>query len=161
MEPGRATHTSPPFPVAWCGLWKDPSGRMMYIERLGERQVSVSFTPGIHQLFYPLSIGPYGQTKRLPGVYQLDTYRVPVLQVEIGEPQCPPRYDIQFIFGEGDRLRPAEPWDMVSGVIARPQLALGWRAESDDSPEMAWAYPLSNYWRAEEEEMRFRAFHGW
>lgn len=161
MEPGRATHTPPPFPVEWCGLWKDPSGKVMFIQRVTDRQLEVTFTAGIQQAFFPLQSGPFHSTRRLPGIYQTDMYGAPILQIAIGEPHTGPRYDIHFIYGEGDRLRTAEPWDMVSGVIARPQLALGWRAENEDNTELAWAYPLSNYWKAEEEEMRFRAFHGW
>ncbi len=161
MEPGRATHTPPPFPVEWCGLWKDPGGRVMFIHRLGERQLEVSFAAGIQSAFFPLISSPFHSTRRLPGVYQLDNYGTPVLQIEIGEPYSGPRYDIHFLYGEGDRLRTAESWDLASGVIARPKLALGWRAENEDNSETSWAYPLSNYWKAEEEEMRFKAFHGW
>jgi hypothetical protein len=161
MEPGRATHTPPPFPDHWCGLWKDPSGRIMYIRRMNGRQLEVSFTAGIQQHFYPLESSPFEVTRHLPGIYLKDHYGAPILQIDIGVPNQSPRYDIHFIFGEGNRLRPAEPWDMVSGVIARPKLALGGRPEQEDNTEMSWAYPLSNYWKADEEEMRFRAFHAW
>lgn len=136
----------------------------MYIQRISDRQLQVSFTAGIQQAFFPLQSGPYGATRQLPAVYQKDAYGAPVLQIDMGEPYSSPRYDIHFIYGEGDRLRTAEPWDMVSGIIARPKLALGWQAgqaEQEDNPQLAWAYPLSNYWKAEEEEMRFKAFHGW
>jgi hypothetical protein len=161
MEPGRASNTPPPFPEDWCGLWKDPLGKVMFIRREQARHLSVSFAAGIQQPFYPITTSPIGITRHLPGIYLIDIYGAPVLQIDIGDPQVGPRYDIHFIFGEGDRLRTAEPWDMVSGIIARPKLALGWHAENADHTELAWAYPLSNYWKADEEEMRFRAFHGW
>jgi hypothetical protein len=161
MEPGRASNTPPPFPAGWCGLWKDPLGKVMYIQHAHGRHLLVSFTAGIQESFFPLTTSPIGITRHLPGIYMIDSYGVPVLQIDIGDPQNGTRYDIHFIFGEGDRLRTAESWDMVSGIIARPKLALGWRAENEDHAELAWAYPLSNYWKAEEEEMRFKAFHGW
>ncbi len=161
MEPGRATNTPPPFQEGWCGLWKDPSGKCMFIRREFTGRLQVSFTSGIQGSFFPLTTSAIGITRHLPGVYIIDGYGVPALQIDIGNLQFGPRYDIHFIYGEGDRLRPAEPWDIVSGIIARPQLALGWHAENQEHPELAWAYPLSNYWKADEEEMRFRAFHGW
>ncbi len=133
----------------------------MFIRRESERNLLVSFTAGIQEAFFPLLTSPIGITRHLPAIYMIDSYGVPVLQIDIGEPHRGPRYDIHFVFGEGDRLRTAEPWDIVSGIIARPQLALGWRAANEEHPELAWAYPLSNYWKADEEEMRFRAFHGW
>jgi hypothetical protein len=133
----------------------------MFIQHVSNRQVEVSFTAGILQHFYPLRSGPVGMTRRLPGVYLKDMHGSPVLQIEIGEPFSGPRLDIHFLFGEGDRLRTAEPWDMVGGVIARPRLALGLHSESEDSTEVAWIHPLGNYWKAEEDEARFREFHGW
>jgi hypothetical protein len=133
----------------------------MFIRRVGENQLEVSFTAGIQQDFFPLHSSPYEMTRRLPGIYQIDMYGAPILQIQIGDLHAGPRYDIHFIYGEGDRLRTAEPWDIVSGVIARPKLSLGWRSENEDSADFAWAYPLSNYWKTDEEEMRFRAYHGW
>jgi hypothetical protein len=161
MEPGRATNTPPPFPEGWCGLWKDPLGKAMFVRRDGAGKIFVSFTAGVQENFFPLTTSPIGITRNLPGVYLIDSYGVPALQIDIGNPQFGPRYDIHFIYGEGDRLRTAEHWDIVSGIIARPKLALGWRTENESHPELAWAYPLSNYWKADEEEMRFRAFHQW
>lgn len=79
----------------------------------------------------------------------------------MGEPGFGPFYDVHFIFGEGDRLRPAEPWDMVSGIIARPKLAMGPTFESEDNTMVSWAYPLANYWKMDENEAAFRAFHKW
>lgn len=147
----------PPFPQGWCGLWKDPLGKIMFIRHEQGRQLSVSFAAGINQNFYPLTTSPIGITRHLPGLYLIDGSGVPALQIDIGDPNYGPRYDIHFVFGEGDRLRTAEPWDIVSGIIARPKLALGFRAESDDNAELAWAYPLSNYWKADEEEALFLA----
>lgn len=132
----------------------------MFIRREQGRHLAVSFAASIQQNFYPLPRSPIGLTRHLPGVYMIDPYGAPVLQIDIGDPQYGPRYDIHFVFGEGDRLRTAEPWDIVSGIIARPKVAMGWRAADEDGAELAWAYPLSNYWKADEEEMRFRAFHG-
>jgi hypothetical protein len=160
MEPGRATNSPPPFPEGWCGLWKDPLGKVMFIRREHDRHLAVSFAAGIDQNFFGLPTSPIGITRHLPGVYLIDPYGAPVLQIDIGDPQYGPRYDIHFVFGEGDRLRTAEPWDIVSGIIARPKLAMGYRAESADNTELAWAYPLSNYWKVEEEEAKFLAARG-
>jgi hypothetical protein len=116
MEPGRASNTPPPFPAGWCGLWKDPLGKVMYIQHAHGRHLLVSFTAGIQESFFPLTTSPIGITRHLPGIYMIDSYGVPVLQIDIGDPQNGTRYDIHFIFGEGDRLRTAESWDMVSGL---------------------------------------------
>jgi hypothetical protein len=162
MEPGRATNTPPQFPEAWCGLWKDPLGKVMFVEQqAGGRQLFVSFAAGIQQNFYPIPDSPFGTTRRLSGIYQLDMYGAPSLQIDIGDPHYGPRYDIHFVFGEGDRLRTAESWDIVSGIIARPKLAMGSHVGGEENTTISWAYPLSNYWKTDEEELHFRNFHGW
>ena len=161
MIPGRATHTPPPFPEEWCGLWKDPAGKVMYIERFQGRHLALSFAMDVQQPFFPLPNTPYGFTQRLPGIYGPGHDGVPVLRIDVADPIMGPHYDIHFIFGEGDRLRTAEPWDMVSGIIARPKLVASGSSEYQDNTAVSWAYPLSNYWKMDEEEMRFRAFHGW
>lgn len=161
MEPGRASHQPPPFPDHWCGLWKDPYGKLMYIRREHGRQVSVSFTAGLRQPFYPVSFHPNGKTAHIPGLYQIDAYGAPVMQVDIGTEGYGPRIDFHFIFGEGDRLRNAEPWDIVSGVIARPRLILGMVGEEQANAELAWARQLGNCWKADEDEEQFLAGVGW
>lgn len=161
MIPGGTTNTQPEFPEEWLGLWKDPSGKVMFVERENGRHLALSFAAGIQQPFFPLIDGPMGMTRKLPGVYGLGENGIPALRINIGDYNMGPHYDVHFIFGEGDRLRTAESWDAVTGVIARPQLVeseLG-HSESEDNTALSWAYPLSNYWKMDEEEMRFRAFH--
>jgi hypothetical protein len=65
-----------------------------------------------------------------------------------------PWYELEFIFGEGNRLRIAEPFDPPSGVIARPRIRKGIFPEAAEHG-ISWAHPLSNFWKADEEEDRF------
>ena len=135
----------------------------MYIEQVQGRHLALSFASSIQHPFFPLPENPAGFTRRLSGIYGPDENGAPVLRIDVGDPVNGPHYDVHFIFGEGDRLRTAEHWDMVSGVIARPKLvSVPSGIESQDNTEMAWAYPLSNYWKAEDDENdRFKSFHGW
>lgn len=156
MQPGQATYRPPEFPEAWCGLWKDNYGKLMYLKRISGRHLAVSFTAGLHRPFYPLPTVRFGSTHRLPALYQHDPQGLLYLKVEAGEPDFGPAYEVQFIFGEGDRLRPAEPTDLVDGVIARPRLSSGLSDEVKHT-ELSWAHPLSNFWKADELEAEFLA----
>ncbi len=133
----------------------------MFVERIQGRHLALSFASGIQQPFFPLIDGPMNTTCRLPGVYGKGDDGVPALRINIGDHDFGSHYDVHFIFGEGDRLRTAEPWDVVSGVIARPKLVQVATIESEDNTTLSWAYPLSNYWKMDEKETQFRAFHGW
>ncbi|MEM0996841.1 MAG: hypothetical protein AAGN35_07170 [Bacteroidota bacterium] len=161
MIPGQASHGSPTFPEPWCGLWKDSNGKLLYLQRITERQLVVSLTPGHEQPFFPLPEVMYGRTHRLPALYQADVRSHLFLRVDAGQPGWGPYFELEFLFGEGDRLRLAEPWDLASGVIARPRINFGPQAEgSPDGTSISWAYPLANFWKAEEEEKRFLDYLG-
>ena len=159
MIPGQASHQPPSFPDAWYGLWKDNYGKLIFLQQLAGRQLLVSIAPGHEQSFYPLPDILYQSTHRLPGLYQHDPRGQLFLRVDAGEPNLGPFYELEFIYGEGDRLRPAERTDPTDGVIARPRVNHGSGREYNESG-ISWAYPLSNFWKAEEEEGRFWAFHG-
>ena len=160
MQPGAASPSRPPeFPDAWCGLWKDNLGKIMYIRRIQGRSLAVSFCASVQAPFNPLPDVPGELSHDLAALYLRDATGVMHLRVEAGAPGMGPWYKVHFIFGEGDRLRPAEPWDMVSGVIARPAIEAGNRAESEDDTRMSWALPLSNFWKMEEDEAEFFRHH--
>jgi hypothetical protein len=158
-DPGQASHQPPSFPDAWCGLWKDSYGKLMFLKRLVGRQLLVSIAPGHERPFFPLPDLIYSSTHRLSGLYQHDPHGQLFLRVDAGEPGLGPYFEVEFIYGEGDRLRPAEPTDPATGVIARPRVNHGPGGEQNERG-ISWALPLSNFWRVPEEEARFWAYHG-
>jgi hypothetical protein len=157
MIPGQSSHQPPGFPEAWCGLWKDGYGKLLYLKRITGRQLMASISPGHGQPFFPLPEVRYGQSHRLPALYQHDHHGLLFLRIEAGEGEWGPFYEIEFIYGEGDRLRPAEPFDPASGVIARPRVTEGLNPAHGEN-DISWAHPLSNYWKADEEEARYLAW---
>ncbi len=128
MIPGQTSSQPPGFPEAWCGLWKDGYGKLLHIKRISARQLMVSIAPGHEQPFFPLPEVSYGKSQHLPGLYQHDPHGILFLRVEAGAPEIGPWYELEFIFGEGNRLRIAEPFDPPSGVIARPPRTQGHHA---------------------------------
>lgn len=156
MQPGRASNAPPEFPDSWLGLWKDPYGITLYVERMHGRSLVVTLTPGIGQPCYPLEGTRDGNTHQLPAVYKPDYNGVPFLRVELGSQGPNESLDFRFLFGEGDRLRPAEPWDIVSGVMARPKLDIGGPAvEGEESTQLGWVEALGNFWKMDEEKEKY------
>lgn len=156
MQPGQASYLPPEFPATWCGLWRDAYGKLMYLKRISGRHLAANFSAALHAPFYPLSTVVAGTTERLPALYQHDPQGYLFLKIEIGEPEIGPTYEVEFIFGEGDRLRPAEATDPVSGVIARPRTREG-LIEQGENPDISWAFPLSNYSKADDAETSYLA----
>lgn len=157
MIPGQTSSQPPAFPEGWLGLWKDGYGKLLYLKRISDRQLMVSISPGHEQPFFPLPEVRYGKSHRLPGLYLHDARGILFLRVDAGEPEIGPWYELEFLFGEGNRLRVAEPFDAPSGVIARPRIRKGIMPEAEEVG-ISWADPLSNYWKADEEEARFLAW---
>jgi hypothetical protein len=148
MEPGKAG--SPPviFPEQWCGLWKDGTGRVMYIRRMRGRQVLVSFAGGLRMPCYPLRSG--GATANLSGVYSFEEGLGPVLRIDTAPGEV--GVEIQFSYVRGDRLRFAEPSDLVALVVAIPFIP-------DFKAAIEWLLPLSNFSKADQDAPAFVASH--
>ena len=123
MQPGRASHQPPQFPDAWCGLWQDLRGKIMYIRRVQGRHLAVSFAPGVEQPFSPQQDAQDGLARNLPALYQLSPLGGLYLRIDVGIPGIGPFYDVHFNVGEGDRMRPAEGFDSVENIIARPGIS--------------------------------------
>jgi hypothetical protein len=149
MEPGKAGAAPPViFPEQWCGLWKDGMGRVMYIRRMRGRQVLVSFAGSVRMPCFPLRSG--GATANLSGVYAYEEGLGPVLRIDTAPGEV--GVEIQFSYVRGDRLRYAEPSDLVALVIAIPFIP-NFQAGID------WLLPLSNYSKADEDAHTFLACH--
>jgi hypothetical protein len=148
MEPGRTG--SPPviFPEQWCGLWKDGMGRVMYIRRMRGRQVLVSFAGSLRMPCFPLRSG--GATANLSGVYSFEEGVGPVLRIDTAPGEM--GVEIQFSYVRGDRLRFAEPSDLVDLVIAIPFIP-------DFTAPIEWLLPLTNFSKADGDTEVFLASH--
>jgi hypothetical protein len=148
MEPGRTGTPPVIFPEQWCGLWKDGMGRIMYIRRMRGRQVLVSFASGVRMPCYPLRTG--GATTNLSGVYGYEPGVGPVLRIDTAPGEL--GVEIQFSYVRGDRLRHAEPTDLVALVIAIPFIP-------DFKAAIEWLLPLANFSKADEDAPAFLASH--
>ena len=87
------------------------------------RQMWVSFAQGVQGPCFPILSG--GLTKFLTGLYQYIPGTGPVLRVETGPPGMSDVIEFHFHAPQGDRLRYAEPWDAVGGIMVTPHLVSG------------------------------------
>lgn len=150
MIPGGTGLPPVEFPETWLGLWKDATGRVAFIRSLGPRQLLLSFAQGTRLPFYPLADG--GLTVNLSGIYSFEPGVGPFVIVKSSHADDAATFVLRFNCPQGDRLRFAEPWDLVSLISMVPSAQARWT-------EIPWLEPMGPYEKANDDLEMFLALN--
>jgi hypothetical protein len=127
----------------YAGLWLDEHGRAIDIVPSTETEAVASIAPSIHEPCYCGDglLGAINMKERPASVYRRDG-ETPRLMVEVGVIGLGPTYQLTFAAADD------------GSAILIPHVGIGLYDDFENDLGVPWAFPLSAYRRASDEQQR-------